>query len=189
MKNVLVLHGNGNKPEDSWYLWIAAQLEKEGYQSWVPQLPDAGKPNTQKNIEFIKANKDFPVNSETVIIGHSSGVVLALYLIQSLPSNVTIDSAYCIASFSEDLHYEGVHHEELFLEPIDFEKMKQHCGKFVYIHSDDDPYCPLEQAKYLSEKTNGELIILPGQKHFSTFTAGPQYKEFPKLLEIVKDRT
>jgi predicted alpha/beta hydrolase family esterase len=188
MKNVLVLHGIDNKPEDSWYLWIAAQLEKEGYKSWVPQLPDTSRPNTQKNIEFIKANKDFPIDRETVIIGHSSGAVLALYLIQSLPADIIINSVYLIASFREDLHFEGVYHKELFLEPFNFEAMKKHCGKFVFIHADDDPYCPLDQAQYLMEQTGGELIILPGQKHFSTSTAGPQYKEFPKLLEIINER-
>lgn len=185
MKNVLILHGNDNKPTDSWYKWVAKELENIGYKSWVPQLPNNHVPNTQDNLKFIHANKDFIFNEETIIIGHSSGSVLALLLAQELPGKVKIDTIYAIASFKEDLKIEGVHHEELFLIPFDFDKIKKKTNDIVFIHSNDDPYCPLEGAEWLTEQADGELLILPGQKHFSTFTAGDAYKKFPKLLDII----
>ena len=100
-------------------------------------------------------------------------------------AKVKINTVYSIASFKEDLKVEGVHHEELFLISFDFEKMKSKAEDIVFIHSNDDPYCPLEGAEWLTEQTDGELRILPGQKHFSTFTAGDAYKKFPKLLDII----
>jgi predicted alpha/beta hydrolase family esterase len=72
--------------------------------------------------------------------------------------------------------------------PIDFDYIKQRAKHFVFIHSENDPYCPLEQAQELAEKTGGKLIIKEGQKHFSIGTAGEQYKQFPFLLELIKEQ-
>jgi predicted alpha/beta hydrolase family esterase len=74
---------------------------------------------------------------------------------------------------------------ELFLEPFDFDYIKQKAKRFIFIHSDDDPYCPLEHAQYLCKMTNGKLILQKGQQHFSTSTAGDNYKEFPFLLDMI----
>ena len=57
-------------------------------------------------------------------------------------------------------------------------------GKFTFIHSDNDPYCPLEHAKYLAEKLSGELIIRQGQGHFST-TTNPEYTQFLFLRDLI----
>lgn len=57
--------------------------------------------------------------------------------------------------------------------------------KYIFIHSDNDPHCPLNHAEYLSKKLNGELIIKKGQKHFSVGTMGEEYRKFPTLLDII----
>lgn len=189
MKNALILHAIDNSPQGHWYQWLKKELEKNGYSTWVPDLPQPNIPNLKLNNEFIFANKDFQFNEETLIIGHSSGAVAILGLLQDLPENISVHSVYLVASFNQDLHFEGVHHEELFLIPFDFEKIKKKAKKIVFVHADDDPYVPLEQAEDLSEKTNGELIILKGQKHFSIGTMGDAYKQFPKLLEIIQEET
>ena len=55
---------------------------------------------------------------------------------------------------------------------------------FLFIHSDNDPYCPLEHAEYLSNELNGELKVMPGQKHFSEET-DHKYSTFPLLKDIL----
>lgn len=189
MKNALILHGNDDNSKSHWYQWLKTELEKADYSTWAPDLPQANNPNLTRYIEFIFANKDFQFNEETIIVGHSSGAVAILGLLQALPENISVHSVYLVGSFNQDLHVQGVHHEELFLIPFDFEKIKKRSKKFIFVHSDDDPYCPLEQAKDLAVKTDGELIILKGQKHFSISTAGEAYKQFPKLREIIQQTT
>lgn len=189
MKNALILHGNDDDSRSHWYQWLKTELEKTSYSTWAPDLPQANNPNLKRYNEFILAKKEFQFNEETIIVGHSSGAVAILGLLQALPESTMVHSVYLVGSFNQDLHVEGVHHEELFLTPFDFDKIKKKAKKFVFIHSDDDPYCPLEQAKNLAEKTDGELIILKGQKHFSTTTAGEAYRQFPKLLEIIQNET
>jgi predicted alpha/beta hydrolase family esterase len=182
MKNALILHGTDDNPQANWFPWLKTELEKKNYHVWLPHLPQADRPNISRYNKVLLHN-DFDYQN-AYIIGHSSGAVAALGLLQKLPDDVQIDTCIMVGSFKDDLGWEVL--KELFLEPFDFEKIKKHAKKFILVHATDDPYCPLEHAQYLSEKLNGELIILPDQKHFSTGTAGEKYRKFPFLLDLIR---
>jgi predicted alpha/beta hydrolase family esterase len=87
-----------------------------------------------------------------------------------------------VGAFKNDLGWNSL--SELFENPLDFAKIKKHVKEITLIHSDNDPYIPVEQAEYLAEKLDGELIILEGQKHFSE-VMDSKYKAFPFLLELL----
>lgn len=184
MKNALILHGTKNTPNSNWQPWLKNELENLGYSVWIPQLPESDKPNIDKYNELL-LNSEFNYNSQTILIGHSSGAVAILGLLQSLPENTIVNSCYLIGSFKNNsfLNWDAL--DGLFLKPFDFESIKSKSKKFIFIHSDNDPYCPLEHAEFLNNQLNGQLIILPGQKHFSINTTGEKYKEFPELLELI----
>lgn len=184
MKNALILHGTGGHSKENWFDWLKTELEKNGWKVWVPDLPGANKPNIKKYNEFLFANKDWEFNQESVLVGHSSGAVAMLGLLQSLPKGRKVGTCYLVGSFRNNLDWDAL--DDLFLEPFDFDLIKTKARKFVFIHSDNDPYCPLEHAQYLSEKLRGKLIVKPGQFHFSIGTAGEKYKEFPLLLRLIK---
>lgn len=182
MKNALVLHGTSNNSQGNWFPWLKKELENKGWKVWIPDLPQADKPNIKLYNKFILANKDWEFDKDSVIIGHSSGAVAILGLLQHLPEDNVIDTAILVGSFKDNLG-EAVFNG-LFEEPFNFKEVKKHSKRFIFIHSDNDPYCPLEHAKYLSEKLEGELIVLNGQGHFN-LEKGPQYKKFPYLLELL----
>jgi uncharacterized protein len=182
MKKALILHNTSGSPLSNWYLWLQRELETLGWAVWVPQLPDADNPNITNYNTVLLQREDWLGGGETVIIGHSSGSVAALGLLQKLSGNSQIATCYLIGSFKDDLGWPNL--GGLFTEPFDFDRIKSRCGQFVFLHSDDDPYCPLEHAKYLADKLDGELIVQPGQKHFSEET-DPKYTTFPFLLDLV----
>lgn len=182
MKHALILHGTDGNSQMNWFPWLKSQLEKSGWSVWVPDLPHAEKPSIQKYNHFLLQNKDFDFHHAT-LIGHSSGAVAILGLLQYLPEGTVVDACYLVGSFKDDLGWEAL--SELFTEPFDFVKIKKHAKKFVFIHSDNDPYCPLEHAKYLAEKTGGQLIIMPGQQHFGIKAGGAKYKTFPQLFKLI----
>lgn len=183
MKNALILHGTNGNSQENWFPWLNQELESRGYKIWVPDLPDADKPNIQRYNQFLLSNKDWSFNEETVLIGHSSGAVAILGLLQALPENVVINACYLVGSFKDDLGWDAL--KELFVEPFDFDVIKKKFRLFYFIHSDNDPYCPLSHAEYLHDKIGGDLIILPGQKHFSVGTFGEAYRQFPYLLNHI----
>jgi uncharacterized protein len=187
MKNALILHGTNNDSKKNWFQWLKTELEKIGYLVWVPDLPGADRPNTRRYNDYIFANKDFEFNNETIIIGHSSGAVEILGLLQKFPDNLKVSSVYLVGAFKDNLGEDSL--SDLFIEPFDFEIIKKKVGEIIFFHSDNDPYCPLEHAKYLAEKTGGELVFMSDQKHFSISTAGEKYKQFPELLRKIKQIT
>jgi uncharacterized protein len=185
MKNAIILHGTGNTPEGNWFRWLEKELQKRGYEVWLPQLPDAEMPNAGKYNKLL-LNNGFDFNNETILVGHSSGAVSILNLLQELSENVEIKASFLVGAFRGPLN--NAARSELFPKSFDFEKIKSRCGKFIFIHSDNDPYCPLDDAKFLTGKLDGELVVESGQGHFN-LEAGPQYNKFPLLLTLIDKQT
>ncbi len=183
----VILHGTGSTHKNNWFPWTKKELEKLGYEVWVPDLPDANHPNVEKYNKFLLGS-DWDFN-DNLIIGHSSGAVAILGFLQALPEDTKINTAILVGSFSQVLAEEPDWEQlkGLFEKPFDFGKIKKHANRFIFIHSNDDPYCPIEQAQFLSEKVSGEFIMVPGQKHFS-YHLDPKYKRFPKLIELIKEK-
>lgn len=163
MKNALILHGTDGHSKENWFDWLKQELEEDGYKVWVPDLPGANKPNIERYNDFILANKDWLFDSDSIIVGHSSGAVAILGLLEALPEGVKVDTCYLVGAFRNDLKWDAL--KDLFIKPFDFAKIKTKTNKFIFIHSDNDPYCPLDHAKYLAKELGGELIVKEGQKH------------------------
>ncbi len=186
MVKFLILHGTDASPRDNWFMWLKGKLIGRGHQVWLPQLPNADKPNTQTYNDFILANKDFTIDSDTILVGHSSGAVEILSLLQHLPEKTVVKAAVLVSAFKDDLGWDTL--TDMFGEPFDFEKIRAHASKFILVHSDNDPHVPLEHAEYLAEQLHGELIMFEGQGHFNT-DLSPDYEHFPELLDIITQLT
>lgn len=184
MKNALILHGTDFDKDqkqhlNNWFPWLKTELEKLDYEVWVPELPEAWHPNLNRYWNFLK---HFDFNSETILIGHSSGGATVCGLLHKLPPENRIKLAISVAGFYKD---EGWNCEGLFSEPYDWGKIKKQSEKIIVIASDDDPYVKLHHAQYFASKLGIEPKIMHGQQHFN-LEVGPRYKEFPELLEIIR---
>lgn len=178
MKNALVLHGTDSKPDSNWFPWLKDELIKLGYEVWAPQLPEADRPNMNKYKDFI-LTADFNFNKETIIIGHSSGAVAALGILEELDSQIA--KAIMVGSFRGDLGWDNL--KGMSEEP-NYSKIKDKADDIIFVHSDNDPYCPLEHAQYQAKQTAGRLVLLPGQGHFS-HEADPRFKKLPEILDLI----
>lgn len=185
MQKALILHGTGASSKDNWFPWLKTQLELVGYKVWCPDLPHAEQPNIERYSQVLLHNPDFVIDENTILIGHSSGSVAILGLLQNLPANQKVKACYLVGSFKDNLGRSDL--ADLFITPFDFKNIKTKSKSWWFIHSDDDPYCPLAHAKYLHNQLGGELVVISGQKHFSVGTAGEKYREFPRLLELITE--
>ena len=180
----VILHGTSADHTSNWFPWLKSELEKKEHEVWVPDLPDADRPNIQKYNQLLLSHKwDF---NNSVIIGHSSGAVAILGLLEALPDDIKINTAILAGAFtkrlSESPSWEML--RELFGKDFDYETIKQKSSKFIFVHSEDDPYCPIEQAEFLSKKLDGTLYRFDGMGHFS-LRLDPRFDKFPELLEII----
>ncbi len=183
----LILHGTGSDSKGNWFPWLKGELEKLGHEVWTPDLPDSQRPNIQKYNDFLLNNGwDF---NDCVIIGHSSGSVAILGLLQALPQNVKVNAAVLAGAFtkrlSESPSWEML--SELFDKPFDFKLIKQKAGKLIFVHSKDDPICDINEARELCQQLGGEMIEFDGMKHFSVRTDS-RFTKFPELLQIIQDK-
>ena len=184
MKRAIILHGTNGTSTDNWFPWLKKELENKGFSVWTPDLPHANYPNTKIYNEFLLKNAP-PVTKDTILIGHSSGTLATLGFLQALPANTKVKAVFLVAAFKDNLGWidnKGKHIlGGLFEQDYDWKALQKKAGKYVLIHAENDPYCPMSHASYLSIKLNGELVINPHQKHFSIETMGESYKQLPFL--------
>lgn len=184
MKNVLILHGTLGSPDGNWLKWLKAELEAKGMQVWLPALPHAEQPSLNEWVEYVHANCPFELNQDTLIVGHSSGAILSLILAQQ--NQQPIGAIVAVSVFHDNsLQWEP--NNKLFDVDFDWSKVRQNTSQLLFVHSDDDPYVPLDQAKYVADNCQAELVVLPGQGHFN-LEKSADYKQFPKLLEILEGK-
>ncbi len=178
----VILHGTSSNHDSNWFPWLKSELEALGHKVWVPDLPDSDMPNIDKYNEFlISSGWDFNNN---ILIGHSSGAVAINGLLQELTDNVNVEAAILVGSFRGDLGWDSLHGVDI---PFDFNKIKNKSRRFFVIHSDNDPYCPVEGAQWISEKLGAEFMELSNMQHFS-YQLDKKFAKFPELLDLIKDK-
>jgi len=156
------------------------ELEKEGYQVWIPSLPDSDKPDIKKWLPFVMENGTF--SEETILIGHSAGWPFILSILENI--QLKVKQAILVAGFSESL--KTIDKEPILQASYDWDKIQQHANEFVFINSDNDPWgCDDKAGRKLQEHLGGRLIICKGQGHFGSDTYKQPYKEFPLLLKLI----
>jgi len=177
----VILHGTSNDSKGNWFPWLKTELERTGFEKvWVPDLPSANQPNIKRYNEFLLA-KDWDFQ-DNLIVGHSSGSVEILGLLEALPEEITINTAILVGTYRGDLGRSDLTGTK---SDFDFEAIKAKAKKFIVIHSDNDPYCPLEGAKFIASRLDAKFVLLPGKYHFN-INSDPKFTEFPELLEIIK---
>lgn len=180
MKNALILHGTDGNPNKHWYPWLNRELEKRDYRVWVPKLPHADMPSLHRYNDFLFPKWTF--DNDSVIVGHSSGAVAVLGILQELPRNVVVDKAIIVAGFTDDLGWKEL--RELFNIPLNWKIIKERARKIILFHSDNDPYVPFVHGEKLRTLLSAELIVMKGQGHFNV-SSNPKYRTFPALLEKI----
>lgn len=185
MKQAILLHGTQANGNSNWLPWLSEQLQQKGMQVYIPDLPHADYPSLQEWTDYVHANCPFAIDQDTAIIGHSAGAVAALILTQHVNK---VGKVVAVAAFKDLTHLHDVldwHANDRFLDiPFDFTAIQKSCSDIVFLHSDDDPYCPTSHAEYLAVQTNGTLHIQHGYGHFNT-EKDASFTQMPIVLSLL----
>lgn len=184
--HAVIVHGLNGSSAENWFPWLKVKLQALGYNVWVPDMPHADHPVGSEWVTYLlESGWDF---NDTLLVGHSAGAVTALLLAQALPKNVRLHGMVMVSAFEPMQPGDELYPKltDLHDQPFNFAKIKAASNTRIFIHSDNDPYCPLKGAKNLATATNSELVVIADGRHFSTEDS-PSYSKFPRLLKILQD--
>lgn len=182
MKKAVVLHG---MPEESeyqhaesqkhWIPWVKEKLEEQGFEVFTPELP---RPFAPVYEDWLAVVKQFPIDQDTILIGHSCG---AGFLVRYLSENsVRVGKIVLVAPY---LDADKDHIPEFFDFALKADLVNQTAGVTIFISTDDD-WDIQESTKIISKGCKGTVVRKFKDKgHFCFSDMGT--REFPELLETI----
>ena len=180
MKRAILIHGWGGVPQGGWKPWLKKELEKKGFKVVVPRMPSTDYPKMNEWLPHLKDVIGKP-DKDTYMVGHSLGCITILRYLEGLGKGEVIGGAVLVAGFGKDLGIEEI--KSFVNKPVEWEKIRKHCKKFVAINSDNDPYVPLEHADLFKKELNAEVIIKHNMGHLGG--AEDNVFELSDVLEAV----
>ncbi len=180
-KNITILHGYGETPDSFWYPYVKKQLESKGYTVFIPQLPHTDNPNLPEQLDFALQHIHF--DTQTILIGHSSGCPLILAILENI--SPTIHQAIFVAGYATPLTV-GRKNTKNIKEHFDWNTIKKHCEKFIFINAQNDPWgADDKQGKIMFDNLGG-ILIINQEGHMGSDTFKQPYKEFPFLVSLLQ---
>lgn len=183
-KRVFIVHGWGGYPEEGWFPWLKRELENRGFEVHVSTMPESNNPRIDAWVTYLsKVVGD--VDEHIILIGHSIGCQTILRYLEQLKKGQKIGGAVFVAGWFTLMNLneeEKIIAEPWITTPIDFEKVKARCKKFIAIFSDDDTVIPLENREIFEGRLGAKIIVEHAKGHFS---GDDGITELPSVLESV----
>lgn len=173
----IFIHGNGNcSPQDMWYPHLKQALEKLGFNVIARQFPDAYLARAAYWLPFLK--HELKADEQTILIGHSSGALAAMRFAE----NNKILGSILISAMHTDLGIETEIKSGYFNKPWNWQNIKNNQKWIIQFASTDDPWIPIEEARFIKEQLNTDYYEYTNQGHFN------KNDTFPELISIIKKR-
>lgn len=178
MSTIFIIHGVEGHPQENWFPWLKAELEKCGHKILVPQFPTPEGQTLENWLATLK-HYEADITPETILVGHSLGGAFAL----NIAERYAIRATFLVASVFGPVFEAFDEGMKTFAQrDFNWPLILKNCPHFEIFQSDNDPYIKLEVAKNLSGHLNTPVTLIPGAGHFNQSSG---YKEFPLLLERI----
>lgn len=178
MIKVIVIPGNGGgTPLDNWFPYVKLRLEKLEVEVIAQDFPDSVLARAEYWLPFIQK---LGADENTILIGHSSGAVAAMRFAEEY----RILGSVLVGGYYTDLGLDDEKQSGYFDADWDWERIKKNQKFIIQFNSKDDPWIPIEEARFIHKKLDTEYYEYDHEGHFGS--GGKPYLEFPKLIEVVK---
>lgn len=177
---IIIVPGNGNTDikKENWYAWVAKELKALGHQVIAQNMPDPELARKSIWIPHIKSK--LGADENTIIVGHSSGGVAALRFIETY----RLLGAVLVGVNHTDLGWKQEQQSGYYDRPWNWSAVKRNADWITLFASQDDPYIPVTEPRFIHSKTDCEYHEYTDRGHFgSEYTPQPT---FPELLEVIK---
>ncbi|CAM9109291.1 unnamed protein product, partial [Discosporangium mesarthrocarpum] len=125
-------------------------------------------------LPFIR--DELKVGEDTVVVGHSSGAVAAMRLLQT----DRLAGVVLVSACHTDLGDKNEQASGYYSRPWEWKKIKENAGFVVQFHSTDDPFIPAVEARHIHEKLASEYEEHTDKSHF--------FEPYEGIFNAVKDK-
>jgi len=155
------------------------ELEKQEIYTCALSMPTPENPVCGEWVDEISRHIERNTNNGIYLVGHSLGASAILRYLESAQAK-PISGAVLVSGPSEKNDNRKI---DSFLDKnFNFEKIKSNCKRFSIIHGDNDQNVPIDNAKFLSQKLNDELIIVENGGHLN---GSDGWFKLPQCLEAL----
>ena len=172
----MLVPGNGcqNIATSNWYRYMQTQLQEAALFSDVvmKNMPDPFEAKRDIWIPFIKDELIAPYDaSNTIVVGHSSGAVAAMRLLEDTKLLGCVLVSACHTDLGEPNekisgYYPGFRNGKEDANPWLFDKIKDNSQWILQYHSADDPFIPRQEADFVAEAIGSEYTCYEDKSHF-----------------------
>lgn len=169
--------GNGGgSPNDNWFPSVKEELENMGITVIAEEFPDNDLARETVWIPYLL--NELEVNENTILVGHSSGAIAAMRLAEQQP----ILGSILVGAYHTDLDMEKEKESGYFNRPWNWQNIQKNQNWIVLFASQDDPWIPIEQPRYIHLQLNCEYHEYKNEGHF-----GGDYDKltFPELTHAL----
>jgi predicted alpha/beta hydrolase family esterase len=179
MKAIFIPGNGGGSPKDNWFPYLKEHLEKLGIQVVASEFPDNIIAREKYWVPFLK--DELKADDQTILIGHSSGAIAAMRFAEK----DRLLGSVLVGAYHTDLGFPMEKQSGYFDRPWNWEKIVQNQNWIIQFASINDPWIPINEARFVHEKLHTEYHEFKDQGHF-----GGDYQKlaFPELLEALKSK-
>ena len=169
-KRVFIIHGWGGSPDKPLHKWLKSELEKNGFEVVVPEMPNSEEPEIEVWVSNLKEIVGAP-DRNTILVGHSIGCQTILRYLEKLHPASKVGGVVFIAPWLTLSNLESDEErrvaEPWLNTPIKETDLIKYALKITAIFSDNDPYVPSENIELFKKRFNAEIIIEHEKGHFA----------------------
>ncbi len=178
IKAIFIPGNGGGTSRDNWFPYLKTELEKLGIRVIDADFPDNDLAREKYWIPFLHG---LGADKNTILIGHSSGAVASMRFAEKNK----ILASVLVSVYHTDLGDDGERKSGYFNRPWNFDAIRENQKWTIQFNSTNDPWIPIEEARFIHEKLETDYHEFTDQGHFG----GDYFKEtFPELVEAIKKK-
>ena len=178
MTKIIFLSGNGGgTPRDNWFPFVKEELTKLGLHVIDRDFPDNDIARAKYWLPFIK---ELGADGQTILVGHSTGAIASMRFAE----NNKILGSVLVAGYYTDLNDVKEKESGYFDSPWSWDAIKKNQKWIIQFSSTDDPWIPIEEARFVHEKLRTDYHEFTDQGHFGW---QPKKETFPELVAAIKN--
>lgn len=179
MKVILIPGNGGGGPNDNWFPYLKKELEGLGVEVVASEFPDNYLARESYWVPFLK--NQLHADDQSILVGHSSGAIAAMRLAETDKLLGTV----LVGAYHTDLGITTEKQSGYFDRPWNWDAIKANQKWIIQYASENDPWIPIEEARFVHTKLDTEYHEFLDQGHFG----GDYIKlEFPELLGSLKSK-